>query len=238
MSQRMDRRRMSRLVVAIAAMSALSSFGSQAAASPVLDEALQAITCSGLLDGAGGAVEGELAALLDPSYCHSQSATTACAPQGTTCTTQAEDETPDGSVQVDVTGVADPSGFMTLAVGKTAQTHACGEPLYLPVSIRFESQGVSDLVASHRISKALDHQTEQNGAENIGVCYQSPKAFTDADGVTTTYGLLPTCDATAGVAPCILERHKNKADAILKMKLPPGDPVWKMVEDFVDEHTG
>ena len=232
-------RRHPRRLIAVATL-LLLAFAVPAVAEPLpaVDDALSTVTCTGLLDSVDDSLSGELAALVDTSYCHTQSDTATCAPEGTTCTTEVEEDADNGSVFVNVTGTADPGGFMTLSVGNTEQTEACGEPLYVNASIRFESQGVSNLVASHKITKSLDQDFPQNGVDNIGVCYQSPKAFTDADGNTTTYGLLPMCDAVANAAPCIIERHKNKADALVKMSLPPGDPVWKMVQDTIDERTG
>jgi hypothetical protein len=212
--------------------------GTPAGALPVVDDVLEAATCSGLLDGLADTLDGELGALIDPSACHQESDAVVCAPEGATCTTAVEEGTPDGTVSVKVTGVASPGGAMFLAVSRTAQTHACGKPLYVRSSIRFESEGVSDLVATHRISKPLDQATAQNGAENVGICYQSPKPFTDSTGAVTTYGLLPGCDATSGAPPCISHRKKNKADALVEMKLPSGDPTWKMVEDIVEERLG
>lgn len=212
--------------------------GLSAPAGAVVDDVLRTATCTGLLDGVADLAGDELETLADPTYCHAQSDTTFCAPSGTACSTQAEEQTADGSVAVEVTGVADPGGVMALAVGRTGQTHACGQPLYVQAAIRFESEGVRDLVATHRVSKSLDHATTQNGADNIGVCYQSPKPFTDRDGATVMSGLLPTCDAVGDAAPCILHRRKNRADAVVALRLPFGDPTWKMVEDFIDERTG
>jgi hypothetical protein len=225
-----------RFVLLVAAL-VLGLFAAPGSATPVVDDALQAATCTGLLDGVADTV-GDVTGLVDPSSCYQETAATTCAPAGTTCETTVEEENADGTVQVDVTGTANPGGFMALAISRTSQTQACGLPLYAPVSIQFESQGVSDLVATHRISKARDHEVTQNGADNVGVCYSSPKAFTDTNGNSTTTGLLPPCEEVGSAPPCIVHRLKNKADALVKMLLPEGDPVWKMVEETIDERTG
>ena len=226
-----------RFLLMLVAVLVLGMFTSPGSAATPVDEALNALTCTGLLEGVADTVGG-VTGLVDPSACYQESSATACAPAGTECSTTAAESNADGTVQIDVTGTANPGGFMALAVSRTSQTQACGQPLYVPVNIQFESQGVSDLVATHRISKARDHAETQNGAENIGVCYSSPKPFTDTDGNSTTTGLLPPCDEVGGVAPCIAHRLKNRADALVKMLLPEGDPVWKMVEETIDERTG
>jgi hypothetical protein len=218
------------VVVAVGLLAPVSS------AAPLVDDTLQTLTCTGLLQGGEESDGDEL--LHHLWYCHQEASVTTCTPDGEGCTTSASETNEDGSVDVEVTGVADPGGVMALAVGRTQQAEACGQPLYMPVNIRFESEGVGELIASHRIAKTRDQETPQNGVDNIGVCYQSPKPFVDAEGATTMSGLLPLCDATGQTPPCILSRHKNKADAILTMKLPSGDPTWKMVEDTIDERLG
>src|SRR5688500_7627316 len=98
--------RRARMFVAVTAV-LISAVAMPAAAEPVpaTDEALRTLTCTGLLDGVDGSLEGELAALgVDASYCHTQSDTTACAPEGTTCTTEVQEQADDGTVFVDVTG--------------------------------------------------------------------------------------------------------------------------------------
>lgn len=229
------RRRLSMLTAAVLLCTVV---GVPAGAVPILDEALRTVTCTGLVDGLADDIQEVAEHLVDPSSCHTASSAAVCPTPGETCTTEVEQSDEVGTVAVNVTGVADPGGFMALTIGRTAASQACGQPLYVDATMRFESQGVRDLEASHRVTKSLDQVTPQNGAGNLGICYQAPKPFTDRDGNATLSGLLPDCDIEAPQPPCISKRHKNKADAIVKMLLPPGDPSWQMVLDTLDKATG
>jgi hypothetical protein len=233
----MVRLRLRSTLVLLAAVLAVSVVPTSADAT-VIDDALEAVTCSELVASLGDATPAEVAELLATSYCHDQSDSVVCVPAGEPCTVSGDSAVDDGTVSVRVDGVADPGGVMVLAVGRSDQQSACGLPMYVGITVRFESAGVRDLVASHDVTKSLDQATPQNGAGNLHVCYQSPKPFVDRDGQTTMVGILPDCEANGDVAPCVSQRNKHRADAQLAMDLPPGDPSWQMVVDTVDRYTG
>lgn len=216
---------------------ALSLASTLAAADSPVDELAATLTCSGTLDPVTDTI-GDPAGLLDTSYCHDSSTVTTCEPDDETCTVEGQYQASSGTVDVSVTGTPEPGGFMFLALGRSERSRACDRDVYVDTSIRFESEGVGSLVATHRIAKAQDQETTQNGVENIGFCYSAPKPFTDRAGNTVLSGLLPDCAAVADVPPCVLQRKKNMADAIVTLLLPSGDPTWQMVEDTLDDYTG
>ena len=222
------RRRTGGLLVLLALVVALAA-PAASAQTPVVDDVLAAVTCSGLLDDVPVALGEVTGGLVDPAYCHTSSSTVACSPPGSTCTAESSTTVEGSEIDVTATGVADPSGYMSLSVGTSDATTGCGVPAYVPATIRFDSNGVSDIVVTHRVPKALDHQTPENGAGNREVCYASPIPFQDQTGATVNQGLLPDCDPEAPVAPCVALRAKDSADLVLAIRVPSNDPVWKLV---------
>lgn len=225
-----------RWTLILLALSLGSTLAASDATTPV-DELARDVTCAELLDPVTDTI-GDPTGMLDASYCHSGSTVAPCDPSAETCTVEDNYTASDGDVQVSVSGTPDPGGAMFLALGRSDRSQACGRDVYVDLSVRFESEGVADLVATHRIAKSQDQVETQNGVENIQFCYSSPKPFTDRAGATVLVGLLPDCGVNGAQAPCVLSRNKNKADAVLTVSLPPGDPTWQMVIDTVDRVTG
>lgn len=225
-----------RWTILILAASLASTLAATNAVSTPVDDLVRAVTCTDLLDPVTDTV-GDPTGTLDASYCHSSSTVATCDPAAETCRVEDDYEASDGNVGVSVSGTPDPGGAMFLALGRSDRSQACGRDVYVDLSVRFESEGVNDLVATHRVAKTQDQLEAQNGVENLHICYSSPKPFVDRSGSLAVAGLLPDCATNGGQAPCVLHWKKNKADALLDIKLPPGDPTWQMVIDTVDRYA-
>jgi hypothetical protein len=82
------------------------------------------------------------------------------------------------------------------------------------------------------LAKRLVLQVHPRGARSFNICWGSPAPFITKNGTTSAFnpannefeGLLPDC-GRLGPQPCILQRHRDRADQeVITVAAPPGDP--------------
>jgi hypothetical protein len=107
---------------------------------------------------------------------------------------------------------AEPGDVLNVTVGGLPKTPCAGPQLGATMSftvptrtalIQLAYDDDADHEALHGNTRTKDVYNAPMPADTHAVCYVSDESFTDVNGNTVKFGVLPTCGANGNVRPCV-----------------------------------
>jgi hypothetical protein len=114
----------------------------------------------------------------------------------------------------------------TLEASFDVQFFTCPSgPVYAPSGTTLASTNFG-ATAPKTVTVTINKSAVTAAASFYQVCYESPVAFTDRSGTTTTLGLLPDCKTVSNVPPCVVSITKDRSGNIVEVLLVPAADPW------------